>query len=175
MFDLGWTELLLIGIVALIVVGPKDLPMLFRNVGRFVGKAKAMAREFSRAMEDAADESGAKDIGKTLRDVANPKKFGMDELKKATDFKSDLKGWDSSSETGRLAADRAEAAKKIHAATAERAAKRRAEEEAREAAARDAAKDAATGPGAAATDAVPDAPADSPVAPAATPAGDSKA
>ena len=56
MFDLGWTELLVIGVVALIVVGPKDLPMLFRNVGRFVGKARGMAREFSRAMEDAAAE-----------------------------------------------------------------------------------------------------------------------
>ena len=58
MFDLGWTELLLIGIVALIVVGPKDLPLLFRKVGKFVGKARGMAREFSRAMDDAADEAG---------------------------------------------------------------------------------------------------------------------
>ncbi len=58
MFDLGLTELLVIGVVALIVVGPKDLPVMFRNVGRFVGKAKGMAREFSSAMNDAADESG---------------------------------------------------------------------------------------------------------------------
>ena len=50
MFDLGLTELLLIGIVALIVVGPKDLPMLFRKVGQFVGKARGMAREFTRAL-----------------------------------------------------------------------------------------------------------------------------
>ena len=42
MFDLGWTELLVIGIVALIVVGPKDLPILFRKVGQFVGKAKGI-------------------------------------------------------------------------------------------------------------------------------------
>ena len=44
MFDLGWTELLVIGVVALIVVGPKDLPVLFRNVGRFMGKMRGMAR-----------------------------------------------------------------------------------------------------------------------------------
>ena len=44
MLDLGWSELLVIGIVALIVVGPKDLPVLFRNLGRFMGKARGMAR-----------------------------------------------------------------------------------------------------------------------------------
>ncbi|OWU84736.1 preprotein translocase subunit TatB [Oceanicola sp. 22II-s10i] len=124
MFDLGWTELLLIGIVALIVVGPKDLPVLFRNAGRFVGKARGMAREFSRAMEEAADESGAKDISKTFRDAVNPKKMGLDKLKEATDFRN----WEPDSETGKLAEDRAAAAKKIHAATAAAAEKRKAQE-----------------------------------------------
>ncbi|MGR3321667.1 MAG: Sec-independent protein translocase protein TatB [Pseudooceanicola sp.] len=124
MGGLGWTEILLIGIVALIVVGPKDLPVLFRNVGRFVGKARGMAREFSRAMEDAADESGVKDISKSLRDATNPGKMGLDKLKEATDFKP----WEPDSETGKLAADRADAAKKIQAATADKAAKRKAKE-----------------------------------------------
>ena len=58
MFDLGWLEILIIAITALIVVGPKDLPNLFKRVGVFVGKAKGMAREFQRGMEDAADQSG---------------------------------------------------------------------------------------------------------------------
>ena len=66
MFDLGLTELLLIGIVALIIVGPKDLPVLFRRVGEFVGRMKGMAREFTSAMNDAADQSGVKDISKTI-------------------------------------------------------------------------------------------------------------
>lgn len=78
MFDLGWTELMVIGVVALIVVGPKDLPVLFRNVGRFVGKAKGMAREFSRAMNDAADETGVNDIAKGLKAAANPMNTAID-------------------------------------------------------------------------------------------------
>ena len=71
MFDLGWTELLLIGVVALIVVGPKDLPILFRKAGQFVGKAKGMAREFSRAMEDAADDTGMRGQGDEREQVEN--------------------------------------------------------------------------------------------------------
>ena len=54
MLDIGWSELLVIGVVALIVVGPKDLPVMFRTLGRFTAKARSMAREFQRAMDDAA-------------------------------------------------------------------------------------------------------------------------
>jgi sec-independent protein translocase protein TatB len=87
MLDLGWSELLVVGVVALIVVGPKDLPVMFRNVGRFVGKARGMAREFSRAMEAAADEAGMKDIDKTLKAAANPRAMGLDALRDAAGLK----------------------------------------------------------------------------------------
>ena len=76
MFDIGWSELMIIGVVALIVVGPKDLPVMFRKVGQFVGKARGMARDFQRAMDDAADQSGVKDIS--------------DSVKQATDFKDNM-------------------------------------------------------------------------------------
>ena len=72
MFDLGWMELLVIGVTALIVVGPKDLPVLFRKVGQFVGKARGMARDFKRAMDQAADETGLKDATKPLSSLKDP-------------------------------------------------------------------------------------------------------
>ena len=126
MFDLGWTEMLVVGVVALIVIGPKDLPVVFRYVGRWVGKARGMAREFSTAMNQAADESGVRDLQKTIKTAANPVGSAMDGVKEAArDVTSSLKDLDPDSETGKLAAEKAartaermETSKKIQAATA---------------------------------------------------------
>jgi len=84
MFGLGWSEMVLVAIVALIVIGPKDLPGMFRTMGQMAGKARGMAREFSRAMEAAADDSGMKDISSSLKAAANPQKFGVDKIREAT-------------------------------------------------------------------------------------------
>ena len=84
MFGLGWSEMVLVAIVALIVIGPKDLPGMFRTVGQLTGKARGMARDFSRAMESAADDSGMKDISSSLKAAANPQKFGVDKIREAT-------------------------------------------------------------------------------------------
>lgn len=153
MFGMGWTELLVIGVVALIVVGPKDLPVLFRTLGQFVGKARGMAREFSRAMEEAADQSGVKEATDTLRGLSNPAKYGLDKVKDATDFAK----WDPDSETGKLAKDRADNAEKIRSATAQKAQKRLDADAAAKAEAEAAAKAESTGPGASVADAQPDA------------------
>lgn len=131
MFDLGWTELLVIGVVALIVVGPKDLPVLFRNAGRWVGKARGMAREFSRAMNEAADEAGVSEIQKTIKTATNPVGSAMDGVKQAArDMTRDLDPtkFDPDSETGKLAAQRAEDSKKVKAAMARSAADRAAQD-----------------------------------------------
>lgn len=85
MFDLGMSELLVIGIVALIVIGPRDLPGLFRSLGKFTAKMRAMAREFSRAMEAAADEAGVKDVAKDLKNVTSAKATGLDKVREAAE------------------------------------------------------------------------------------------
>ncbi|WP_421703556.1 Sec-independent protein translocase protein TatB [Aliiroseovarius sp.] len=155
MFDIGMTELLVIGIVALIVVGPKDLPGMFRTLGRFTAKARSLGREFSRAMNEAANESGVQDVAKDLKNVTNPKAMGLDALNKAADS---FEKWDPTKpsedgvkpmtaaerggETAKLAQERAEAARKIHEATAKKAQARLDKEaaEAAEAAAAEAAE-----------------------------------
>ncbi|OSP54481.1 Sec-independent protein translocase protein TatB [Pseudoruegeria sp. SK021] len=126
MLDIGWSELLVVGVVALIVVGPKDLPILFRRLGEFTGQARKMAREFTSAMENAADEAGVKDIQRDLRKMTNPRQTGMDAFKDAT---KDLGDWsvldDETKRKGTVPAggaemteDRANAAAKIDAAAA---------------------------------------------------------
>ncbi|MEL6840528.1 MAG: Sec-independent protein translocase protein TatB [Pseudomonadota bacterium] len=121
MFGLGWSEMLVVGIVALIVIGPKDLPGLFRSMGQFTGKARMMAREFSRAMEQAADESGVKDVQKSLKAAANPKQFGVEKIKEAT-------GVTKGPATQALSAERQAAKEKMSDAMAKAALERKARE-----------------------------------------------
>ena len=83
--DVSWSELLVIGIVALVIIGPKDLPGMFRELGRFTAKIRAMGREFNRAMEQAAKETGVKDIASDLRKVTDPKSMGLDAVRSAAD------------------------------------------------------------------------------------------
>ena len=83
--DFSWSEMLLVGVVALIVIGPKDLPGMFRELGRFTAKIRSMGREFSRAMEQAAKESGVKEATDGLKTLSNPVGTGLDKVKSAAD------------------------------------------------------------------------------------------
>lgn len=121
MFGLGASEMVVIGIVALIVIGPKDLPGLFRTMGEFTGKARGMAREFSRAMEQAADDAGVKEVQQTLQASVNPQKFGVDKLKEAT-------GITPGPETAKLSKERQAAKDRMATAAAEKVQERQARE-----------------------------------------------
>jgi len=69
MFDIGGVELLIIGVIAIIVVGPKDLPGLLRRIGRMVAKMRAMAGEFKSHFDDVADQEEFREIRKGLESV----------------------------------------------------------------------------------------------------------
>ena len=62
MFDIGWSEMAVILMVALIVIGPKDLPRVARTIGKWTGKARGMAREFQRSLDDMAREAELQDV-----------------------------------------------------------------------------------------------------------------
>jgi len=83
MFEIGWTELMVIGVVALIVIGPKDLPDMFRQLGRFTAKMRSMARDFQRAMDQAANDSGISDVARDLKAAGSLKSTGLNAVKDA--------------------------------------------------------------------------------------------
>ena len=91
MFGIDWPELMVIGLVALIVIGPEDLPEMFRQLGRFTAKLRQMSREFSRAMEQAAKDTGVKDVATDLKGMTSARSLGLDAVKDAA---SKFEKWD---------------------------------------------------------------------------------
>lgn len=71
MFDFSWSELLLIALVALVVIGPKDLPRVLRAAGKWAAKARAVAREFQSSIDQMIRESELEDVRKEVEKVAN--------------------------------------------------------------------------------------------------------
>ena len=69
MFDIGWSELVVIGVVALIAIGPKELPGVLRMVGQWMGKARRMAAEFQGQFNEAMREAEMADVKKAFDDV----------------------------------------------------------------------------------------------------------
>lgn len=70
MFDLGWQEFILIALVAVVVVGPKDLPRVIRTVGQWIRKARSLASEFQGSLEEMARESELDDVRKSIQQVS---------------------------------------------------------------------------------------------------------
>jgi sec-independent protein translocase protein TatB len=71
MFDISWTEFLLIGIVALVVIGPKELPGVLRTLGQYTRKIRGMAAEFQNQFQEAMREAEMADLKKSVDDLAH--------------------------------------------------------------------------------------------------------
>ena len=69
MLDIGWSELLVLVIAAVVVVGPKDLPRLMRTVGRYTGKARALAREFRSSFDELGRETELEEINREMNRI----------------------------------------------------------------------------------------------------------
>jgi sec-independent protein translocase protein TatB len=71
-FGIGYTELVVIALVAIIVIGPKDLPGVLRGLGRMTTKMRSMAREFQGHMDAAMKEAGLDEVKKEIQTIKNP-------------------------------------------------------------------------------------------------------
>src|SRR5215470_16704238 len=69
MFDIGWTEMLVIAIVMIVVVGPKDLPRMLRTFGKTTAKLRAMAGDFQRQFNEALKEAELDDVKKSVDEL----------------------------------------------------------------------------------------------------------
>lgn len=72
MFDIGWTELLLIAIVAIVCIGPKDLPIVLRTLGKMARKARGLAREFQASVEEVIRET---ELSEARKEIDNAKRL----------------------------------------------------------------------------------------------------
>ena len=71
MFDIGWSEMFIIAVLAIVVIGPKQLPQALRAVGYWVGKVRGMARDFQNQIDDVVRESELDDLKKDVESITN--------------------------------------------------------------------------------------------------------
>ena len=89
MLDIGWTEILIIAVVALFVVGPKDIPKALRTVGIWVGKLRHLSREFQTTVEDAVRDT---ELDEVKKQIESAKTGFTKELNESMDPKGELTG-----------------------------------------------------------------------------------
>ena len=111
MFDIGWTEILVIAVVAIIVVGPKDLPRMLRSLGRYAGQLRRTASEFRSQFDDAIRDSELDELRNTLSGASDLNPInqirdsiadGLSPLKEsADDIKSSIEAPQSTADDGK--------------------------------------------------------------------------
>jgi sec-independent protein translocase protein TatB len=104
MFDIGWSELVVIAVVALIAIGPKELPGVLRMVGQWMGKARKMAGEFQGQFQEAMREAEMADLKKSFDEVKEAASGFtganlMTSLQRDVDKALDIEGVDKPAET----------------------------------------------------------------------------
>ncbi|MEZ5878392.1 MAG: Sec-independent protein translocase protein TatB [Tepidamorphaceae bacterium] len=93
MFDIGWSEMLVLAVVTILVVGPRDLPRMLRTVGQVVGKARRLVGDFQKQFNDALKEADLDDVKKSIDSArsAIPKNPIKESLESMTKAGSDVK------------------------------------------------------------------------------------
>ncbi len=76
MFSFGWSELTLTAIIVIIVIGPKEIPNLLKQVGHFTKSLKKITREFKSSLNEIANEGDLKEVKESLSDMKNIKNSG---------------------------------------------------------------------------------------------------
>lgn len=89
MFDLSSSKLFLLAVIALLVVGPRDLPQLLRTVGRYVGMVRRQAAEFRAQFDDAMRESEIADLKRQVEDFGREAETAMREAESAVQKEAD--------------------------------------------------------------------------------------
>ncbi len=89
MFDIGWTEMALIAVVAVIVIGPKELPKVMRELGTWVARARGMSRVFMDQLEEMSRQSGLDEVRKEAEAIR--RMDPMRQIEKAIDPDGALK------------------------------------------------------------------------------------
>ena len=86
MFSFGWSEIALTVIIVIIVVGPKEIPNLLKQIGSFSKSLKKISRDFKNSLNELAEENDLKDVKKSILDLKNIKK----DLDPTVDFKKEI-------------------------------------------------------------------------------------
>jgi sec-independent protein translocase protein TatB len=113
MFDIGWSEFVVIGVVALIVIGPKELPAVLRAIGQWTTKIRRMAGEFQSQFQEAMREAEMADLKKSVDELSDAAKgITADPF----DFSESTK-WEPKTDTAATASETASAEAAPAAAT----------------------------------------------------------
>jgi sec-independent protein translocase protein TatB len=107
MFDVSWSEIMVIGVVALLVVGPKELPALLRTVGKYIGAIKRQASEFRAQFDEAMRESELDQIKKDIENVGRDMEETVREAERSveTEMADAKREFDSAGEAAASAAE----------------------------------------------------------------------